>query len=347
MRRRFFVRCLIGLTCFAIGCEADLGGIGGFVLQGGAESIGGTALGGASEAGASFGGSPAVGGNLAIGGGLPSGDACMVNGQEGVCVDVAECTLVGYAPTPGFCPGAAEIQCCAPIVAATCDPEAMPLPNVGIVEAQGSGGCPAGMRKVDGFCVDRFEAFLVTYPDEDPVSPYFNPGSTEVSAKSALGAVPQGYINQEQAESACLNAGKRLCSNSEWLRACSGPADNVYPYGDTLMPSVCNDHRDQHPVVEYFMSTDDSIWSQLDHPCINQLDDSLAPSGAFADCQTAEGLSDMMGNLHEWTDDPAGTFRGGFYVDTVINGPGCLYATTAHDVYHWDYSTGFRCCADL
>jgi hypothetical protein len=53
-----------------------------------------------------------------------------------------------------------------------------------------------------------------------------------------------------------------------------------------------------------------------------------------------------MGNLHEWTSDPEGTFRGGFYVDTVINGPGCLYRTTAHDRAHWDYSTGFRCCAD-
>jgi hypothetical protein len=53
-----------------------------------------------------------------------------------------------------------------------------------------------------------------------------------------------------------------------------------------------------------------------------------------------------VGNLHEWTADPAGTFRGGFYVDTKLNGPGCLYATTAHDSSHWDYSTGFRCCAD-
>lgn len=34
-------------------------------------------------------------------------------------------------------------------------------------------------------------------------------------------------------------------------------------------------------------------------------------------------------------------------VDTRLNGAGCLYATTAHDVSHADYSTGFRCCADL
>ena len=54
----------------------------------------------------------------------------------------------------------------------------------------------------------------------------------------------------------------------------------------------------------------------------------------------------MMGNVHEWTADPAGTFRGGYYVDTVENGNGCLYATTAHDTSYSDYSTGFRCCAD-
>ena len=37
----------------------------------------------------------------------------------------------------------------------------------------------------------------------------------------------------------------------------------------------------------------------------------------------------------------------GYYVDTVINGNGCLYATTAHATSYWDYSTGFRCCAAL
>jgi hypothetical protein len=61
---------------------------------------------------------------------------------------------------------------------------------------------------------------------------------------------------------------------------------------------------------------------------------------------SADGIFDLMGNLHEWTADPAGTFRGGFYVDTTLNGEGCLYRTTAHNTLHWDYSTGFRCCAD-
>ncbi|NUP09192.1 MAG: SUMF1/EgtB/PvdO family nonheme iron enzyme [Polyangiaceae bacterium] len=314
---------------------SEVGGYAGSMNQG---TGGGESPGGFGEGG--FGG---VGGS---GGSGLMGDPCEVNGELGVCADVSECTLEGWAPTPGFCPGPANIQCCAPIPRGECNPDAAPFPNAEIEEAPGTGGCPAGMLRIEDFCIDRFEAFLVTYPDDGPVSPFFNPGDAPVTAKSAVGAVPQGYINQWQAGDACLNAGKRLCADDEWLRACGGPSAYTYPYGDQLVLGTCNDHRDQHPAIEYFMTSDDWIWSELGHPCLNQLPESLATTGAFADCETEEGAFDMMGNLHEWTDDPAGTFRGGFYVDTSLNGPGCLYATTAHDVSHWDYSTGFRCCAD-
>jgi hypothetical protein len=53
----------------------------------------------------------------------------------------------------------------------------------------------------------------------------------------------------------------------------------------------------------------------------------------------------MVGNLHEWTADRTGHFRGGFYVDTKLNGHGCDYVTTRHEPDYWDYSVGFRCCA--
>lgn len=203
------------------------------------------------------------------------------------------------------------------------------------------------MARVEGFCVDRYEASLVRAVDGAPWSPYFNPGQVPVRAVSVQWAVPQGYISGDQAAEACLVAGKRLCTDREWLRACQGPDDLTYPYGDTLAEGVCNDHRDVHPAVEYFGTGEAWIFSRIDNACLNQLPESLDPTGARPECVTAEGLYDMMGNLHEWTADPAGTFRGGFYVDTVKNGPGCLYATTAHNAQHWDYSTGFRCCADL
>jgi hypothetical protein len=40
----------------------------------------------------------------------------------------------------------------------------------------------------------------------------------------------------------------------------------------------------------------------------------------------------------------SGTFRGGYYLDTHINGQGCEYKTGAHNARYHDYSTGFRCC---
>lgn len=54
----------------------------------------------------------------------------------------------------------------------------------------------------------------------------------------------------------------------------------------------------------------------------------------------------MVGNVHEWTADRNGTFRGGYYVEATLNGRGCDYVTTRHDAIYWDYSIGFRCCAD-
>lgn len=233
----------------------------------------------------------------------------------------------------------------------SCTDQDVPQPNTGLEEPPGAGGCPAGMVPIGQTttCIDAWEAHLVEVLDDGgtrPWSPYFNPDGARVRAVSAPGAVPQGYISGTQAAAACAEAGKRLCSRSEWETACRGPDDWTYPYGPDRRPGVCNDARSPHPAVEYFGTSDDWIWSQLGHPCINQLPDSLAETGAHPGCVSVDGAYDLMGNLHEWIDDPGGTFKGGYYVDTVINGDGCLYTTTAHNVSHWDYSTGFRCCAD-
>ncbi len=269
-----------------------------------------------------------------------SAPACTANAIPGSCIDVADCHD-SRTPTPGLCAGAANIECCTPRFAdpIECDPNAQPQPNACLHEEPGEGGCPDGMVHVGTFCIDRFEASLVQW------SPYFPP-TGPVMAVSLRGAVPQAYISQIDASAACTAAGKRLCTDSEWLRACQGPNGYTYPYGNTRMPGVCNDARAVHPAVELYGTTDSWIFSHLDSPCLNQLAHGLDLTGAETGCVTAEGIYDMMGNLHEWTADPAGTFRGGYYVDTTINGNGCLYATTAHDTSYRDYSIGFRCCAD-
>ena len=291
--------------------------------------------------------------------GWPIGQPCAVQGRAGTCQRVAAC-VGDQQPTPGHCPGPSDIQCCTPKptqptptptpTPGTCDPAAMPRPNEGLVEAPGLDGCPSGMVRVTTFCVDRYEASLVEDLPDGRVtswSPFFNPGTRALRAVSIAQAIPQGYISGDQADAACRRAGKRLCTSAEWLRACQGPQGWTYPYGATLRAGLCHDSRAKHPVVEYFNSTDPSIWSKLGHPCINQQADTALPGDARPGCVSAEGAYHMMGNLHEWVADASGTFRGGFFADTTRNGPGCLYRTTAHNRQHWDYSTGFRCCASL
>jgi len=274
-------------------------------------------------------------------GGVP----CSVSGVMGTCLHVDDC-IGENRSTPGFCPGPAEIQCCTPTSGSMCDPSVMPTPNDGLSEAPGMGGCPDGMVPIADFCIDRYEASLELVGG-GTWSPFHNPGDAPVRAVSIEGAIPQGYITGRQAAAACEAAGKRLCTDDEWLRACRGAGlANTYPYGNTRMPGVCNDARSPHPAYERFGTTEDWVFSMLGDACISQLPDSLDPTGDNPGCVTDEGVFDLMGNLHEWTADPAGTFRGGYYVDTVINGNGCLYRTTAHSMGHWDYSTGFRCCAD-
>jgi sulfatase modifying factor 1 len=206
------------------------------------------------------------------------------------------------------------------------------------------------MAWVDGVvCVDRYEATLEEWVDGawQPASPYVGVAGRTVRAAVAPGQIPQGYVSGDEAAAACAAAGKRLCTSDAWLAACRGPADWTYPYGDAYQSGACNDdYAGDHPVIDFFGSTD--VWdaAHLNDPGINQQPGTVAPGGAFAGCVSAWGVFDLHGNLHEWVDDADGTFRGGFYADAAVNGPGCSYVTTAHVRSYADYSTGFRCCAD-
>jgi hypothetical protein len=97
-------------------------------------------------------------------------------------------------------------------------------------------------------------------------------------------------------------------------------------------------------------SVEPSVWTQLNDPRLGQVDGALSKTGSHDACVNGYGVVDMVGNLHEWvkTDPSAahGTFAGGYYLDTTLNGDGCHYRTTAHAHDYHDYSTGFRCCAE-
>lgn len=331
--------------------QVDTGGTAAIAGAGGAAASGiggdqGGIAGQSDSAGSPNGGVGDVAGTAGTAG--SSGSACDLLGVPGMCVDATSCDAA-HTATTGRC-GAIDLVCCTPFAALLCDASATPRPdpNAGkTTEAPGIGGCPDGMLAVSTFCIDQYEATLIRTDTAATWCPYDNPGSVSVRALSVVGTVPQVYISAIQAGDACTNAGKRLCTDAEWLRACQGAAGTVYPYGDTRITGRCNDERDLNPVVQYFGTTDTWIYSEIGNSCLDQLPQTTEPAGSASDCVTPEGVYDMVGNVDEWTADPNGTFRGGSFVDSVVNGSGCLYATTAHDTSHWDYTTGFRCCADL
>jgi sulfatase modifying factor 1 len=221
-----------------------------------------------------------------------------------------------------------------------------------------TGMCPPNMAIIGrDYCVDIYEGSLVEMladGSERPWSPYsLLTEGVKVRAVSQPGVFPQGYISGVQAKAACQASGKRLCKPEEWRKACMGPQKTTYPYGSSLETGRCNDNG-VSPMLHYYHLTDkpEDSWkwgaggNMLD-PRLNQLPGGLAKTGDHPNCTNEFGIYDMVGNLHEWVDDPYGTFQGGYYLDTHLNNDGCYYETTAHDMKHIDYSTGFRCCADL
>jgi formylglycine-generating enzyme len=217
-------------------------------------------------------------------------------------------------------------------------------------EARGP-SCGPGMSLVgDEFCIDRYEGslVLVTPEGDKAFSPYEMVKGQKVRAVSRANVTPQAYISRNEADGACKASHKRLCQESEWVQACEGKRPTAFPYGDDRRAGYCNDEVQASPLAKLYpdVGTDAYTFEPMNDPRLNQVPGTVARTGRFAHCRSSYGAYDMVGNVHEWVDDPGGTFLGGYYLDTHINGDGCHYKTVAHDADYHDYSTGFRCCAD-
>jgi formylglycine-generating enzyme len=220
------------------------------------------------------------------------------------------------------------------------------------LEAKGK-GCPEGMTSIRGrYCIDQYEAHTVEMLGKGrtrPHSPFEPVDGLHVKAVSRRKVTPQAHISKVQAEAACKNAGKRLCTDDEWIGACRGKKPTTYPYGDEHKAGYCND-RGVSSFNRYYGEDGGEApqasytWANMNDRRLNQLEGTLAPTGAFKRCKNGFDVYDMVGNLHEWTAAVGGTFRGGYYLDTHQHGDGCDYKTTAHTAKYYDYSTGFRCC---
>lgn len=245
--------------------------------------------------------------------------------------------------------------------------------------------CPGEMVAHPSFCVDRYEIATVDKKTGRELSPYYPPekqlllfvheywqgelafvgdeaarriplpevpeverGDFEPKAVSRKGVLPQGYLTYFTARRACENAGKRLCSEDEWVRACRGAADTKHPYGATFAPGKCNVFRAVHPAEALHGN---ASLGHLDPRLHLVFEDGkfplLEPTGTRTSCASridGDAAFDMEGNLDEWIDDPKGVFVGGFYSRSTRDG--CAAKIDGHAPAYTDYSLGARCCLD-
>lgn len=250
------------------------------------------------------------------------------------------------------------------------------------------GSCPAEMVRVEQFCIDRYEMATVDHQTSELLSPFYPPKARLVEsvllawnterrsaggararevplpelplvqrlrrdyvprAVSRPGVIPQGYMSQILARQACENAGKRLCSEEEWITACRGQQRRKFPYGDSYEPGRCNVYGQIHPAFALHGS---ASYGHRD-PRLNLVDARpgvplLRPTGTLRSCASewnGDRIYDMVGNIDEWVEAEKAEFLGGFYARGTREG--CDAHVRAHVAAYYDYSTGGRCCLSL
>jgi formylglycine-generating enzyme required for sulfatase activity len=159
---------------------------------------------------------------------------------------------------------------------------------------------PLTTVEVRAFCVDEFE-----YPNR-------------------RGTVPKVKVSWLAAKRTCEKEHKRLCSETEWEKACKGPSQLRFPYGNKFDASACG--------------TEDAAGH----------DRALATAGRYSRCRSGYGVVDLSGNAAEWT---ATAYPGG---GKVVKGGAfnkqdyAARCSARKDTRASNHSSevGFRCCAD-
>ena len=177
-------------------------------------------------------------------------------------------------------------------------PKATPQPKLR-KRPSGRATCKKGMGLVrtsqGAVCVDRYE-----YPNY-------------------LRSAPQGNFNAYKAQALCAKKGKRICSEREWVAACSGKGGSSFPYGSRFVAGRCNTLEDGR-------------------------DEAVAPL-EYKKCRSGARIYALAGNLAEWTKTSSGfALKGGSYAHGGSESRCRGRLTASPRVAQPEF--GVRCCAN-
>lgn len=193
-------------------------------------------------------------------------------------------------------------------------------------KAEVVGAIPADvpdMRTVtmDGLTVkiDTFEAAIVD--------------GKAVSGKHNVPAIRTSWVT---AKAACEAAGKRLCTEQEWVSVCQNAKaadDNQNgEYADDMIEGTAYPYADFHDKTR--------CWDGKEG-------DQFRPvyTGELPGCATPGGVYDLTGNVEEWVGDSAGkaVLLGGAW-DTKDDHARCYRRNDTFGAGYANARTGFRCC---
>ena len=153
----------------------------------------------------------------------------------------------------------------------------------------------------EGFYIDRFE-----FPNR-------------LQDKDGKPVRPVAKVSWNDASEACESLGKRLCTEEEWEKACKGPANWIYSYGDSYDEEMCGRGID----ATYHLGDAES-------------------------CVSGYGVMGMSGGPREWTGSATGTkgtrrvVKGGLRANNE-RGSRCAFAVDESATYA-DTTLSFRCC---
>lgn len=181
--------------------------------------------------------------------------------------------------------------------------------------------------------------------------------------------LPFVWSSATQANRVCRALGKRLCTQQEWVTACSADPDggepSNYAYGDELDLEACNTNRSKRDDQDELCdpTSVQSTWKT----CGTH----TAPAGAFRRCRSRLGVFDLHGNVAEAMtrydrkeERTVSQLKGSafFYVDVhrrLDEKPAkqtypdhCAHDPRWHvqpmtKAWHVNYHLGFRCCLDV